>query len=47
MNNQQNLTPEERDRLMAFFDLLMRLDKKQNPENYTDTGKIGTFTDCD
>ena len=29
-----NLTKEEKDRLVSFFELLLKMDKKQNPHLY-------------
>lgn len=33
--NFEDLTQEERDRVFGFFDLLIKIDKRQNPELYT------------
>lgn len=38
--DQPELTVDEKDRLFSFFELLMLIDIKQNPENYTNEGKI-------
>jgi hypothetical protein len=32
--NPQNWTPEEKDRVVGVFQLLLEMDKKQHPERY-------------
>lgn len=32
--NPNNWTTEERDRIVGFFDLLIKMDKEQNPDLY-------------
>ena len=32
--NPDNWTQEERDRVVGLFDLLLKMDKKQNPDKY-------------
>jgi len=32
--NPKNWTEEERDRVVGFFSLLLKMDKKQNPDLY-------------
>lgn len=35
----QSWTPEEKDRVVAVFEWLLKEDKKQHPENYPNIGK--------
>ena len=40
-----NWTEEERDRIVGFFDLLIKMDKKQNPDLYRTPKKAGLDKD--
>ena len=44
--NPTHWTQEERDRIVGLFDLLLKMDKKQNPDSYK-AGKLkeGTVLD--
>lgn len=39
----QRWTPEEKERVVAVFEWLLKEDKKQNPENYQENsdGRVG------
>ncbi len=44
--NPKHWTQEERDRIVGLFDLLLKMDKKQNPESYkTNKLKDGVVLD--
>lgn len=40
MNGVDDWTPEEKERVIAVFDWLLKQDMKQNPEKYTKSGEL-------
>ena len=45
--NSKNWTKEERDRIVGFFDLLVQMDKKQNPDLYKTKRNNGSMVVLD
>jgi hypothetical protein len=39
--NPKNWTEEERDRVVGFFNLLLKMDRKQNPDRYKKSSARG------